>query len=176
MWKVIELNDKYEISDTGLVRNVKTQQILKMSGLRYPQVSLTFLNRKQKTLTIHRLVADTFLPNTENKPVVNHINGLKHDNRVENLEWSTVAENNRHARKQGLCRGVQVGAESIQNKLEYAVQAIKPNEPVGHVLFGARDYRPFGFGSSCIHVCLNRPPVFKERRSHKGYHLDKVFL
>lgn len=59
---------------------------------------------KRKTISIHRLVAMAFIPNPEDKPTVNHINGIQSDNRVENLEWATHKEQKEHSIKTGLCQ------------------------------------------------------------------------
>jgi hypothetical protein len=67
----------------------------------YLRVSLSSNNKFKKYL-IHRLVAESFIENMENKPFVNHINGNKSDNRLENLEWCNNSENMIHAYKTGL--------------------------------------------------------------------------
>lgn len=97
IWHKLEENDKYEVSDTGIVRNRNTKQVLNgciASG--YRSVKLTFENSKQKRFYVHRLVAKYFIPNPENKTVVNHIDGNKLNNNVDNLEWVTHRENNLH--------------------------------------------------------------------------------
>lgn len=77
----------------------------------YTKIKLS-KNSVIKYYSIHRLVAKAFIPNPENKLQVNHINGKKTDNRVENLEWVTAKENIQHSVKNGL----QVYKKGIENK------------------------------------------------------------
>lgn len=98
-WKIIEEANGYEISNLGNVRNRITQKILKgrFSKSGYLQVSVK-LNETQKFSNkyIHRLVAIHWIENPENKKEVNHIDGNKENNTVENLEWVTPSENQKH--------------------------------------------------------------------------------
>lgn len=71
----------------------------------YKRVTLSYAGRgTQKAFRVCRLVASTYLIPSNDKPVVNHINGIKSDDRVENLEWVTVQENTQHAWSLGLCK------------------------------------------------------------------------
>lgn len=79
----------------------------------------------QKTLKVHRLVAQSFIPNPYCKPEVNHINGDKSDNCIKNLEWNTSSENANHAFRTGLKRGAK-GVLNGRSKLsEVDVIAIR---------------------------------------------------
>ena len=75
------------------------------------------LSGKQKMKSVHRIVAETFIPNPENKPQVNHIDGDKSNNCIDNLEWATAAENNEHAWKHNLNRNhpIQVAVTDMQS-------------------------------------------------------------
>jgi hypothetical protein len=89
----------YEISNLGRVKSLLNNIILSQTqSSEYRRVVLTN-NKIRKNKLVHRLVAETFIPNTNNKLFVNHKNGNKHDNRVSELEWCTSSENNSHAVK-----------------------------------------------------------------------------
>lgn len=91
VWRKTDISDFYYISNMGRVKTV-TGNILPQSCAigSYPKVSLAAL---KETKSVHILVANVFVPNPENKPQINHINGNKLDARAENLEWVTAKEN-----------------------------------------------------------------------------------
>lgn len=98
IWKDIEWYEwLYKVSNTWKIYSYKSnKEISSIKGSKYLRVILS-LNDKSNSFYSHRLVAQAFIPNPENKPQVNHINLIKHDNRIENLEWCTAKENMRHA-------------------------------------------------------------------------------
>lgn len=105
MWKKFIYEGQetdYSVSTEGEVRKDTTNYILSQSSQQdYKFVSL-IINGKQKRMRVHRMVALAFIDNPDNKPYVNHINGKRYDNNVENLEWVTPSENIQHAVDTGL--------------------------------------------------------------------------
>ena len=168
MWKSIEgYEGFYEISDTGEVRSLdrilkrkdnkpytakgQTMKIKNFkSGYEYVTLASTTINKgKNKKFLIHRLVAMAFIPNPENKPFVNHIDGIKNNNRVENLEWVTRVENAQHAVKNGLYNHVVGEASGTAKLTEKQVLEILDNYD----------------GSETLQVIANRYTVCVERIS-----------
>lgn len=115
---------KYQISNTGILltilgsKNNHREHVMKpaLNSSGYPQTVIV-VNGKRKTIAIHRLVAEAFIPNPENKTDVNHINGNKLCNWVGNLEWLTRQENIYHAIRTGL-------RNSFGTKFMYADETI----------------------------------------------------
>lgn len=105
-WKKILIDNKqsmYSISSDGEVRNDTTGRILKQRSCNeYQKVSLSSGHGLMKNYNVHRLVAEAFIPNPENKEFVNHKDGVRYHNNVDNLEWVTPSENAIHAHETGL--------------------------------------------------------------------------
>lgn len=120
MEKYIIINefDNYAISNLGNLKNVKKGNILTPVKNKYGYLTYTFCqNGVKKTFRIHRLVALHFIKNPNNLPYVNHLDGNKTNNCVENLEWCTAKENDKHARETDLKKQEKpVIAENIITK------------------------------------------------------------
>lgn len=103
-WRdIIGYEGIYQVSNLGRVRRLKLYYKIVNSICNltreydgYLRINLT-KDKKHKKYPVHRLVAKAFIPNSENKPIINHLNGIRDDNRVANLEWVTHSENHRHA-------------------------------------------------------------------------------
>jgi hypothetical protein len=105
IWKDIKgYEGLYQVSNLGNVKSLKynQQNIVKELELVKTTKGYRTVNLKGKVILVHRLVAETFVPNPENKKIINHINGIKNDNRAMNLEWCTPSENTQHAYRTGL--------------------------------------------------------------------------
>ena len=177
VWKVIEECDGlYEISSLGRLRNTKTGYIKKYSKKNcgdgyYAKYNLQDSKSKLRRFA-HRLVAIAFIPNPENKPCVNHINGIKDDNRVENLEWCTVKENNKHARE---VLGKKRISKFTKEDIAYMVENYKPF--VNGSSKEVADY--FGVSSVCIQKTLKKEGLYSmlveahKPKSKNGVYYDK---
>jgi len=102
-------------------------------------------DRYEERKKVHRLVAEAFIPNPENKPEVNHKNGRKDDNSVSNLEWVTRSENSIHALRTGL--------QSINRQIAVAQYDFLGNE-IKRFKSRAEAYRQTGINASGISGCI----------------------
>lgn len=143
IWKTIENARNYEVSNLGQIRNIKTKQVLigsqtgKRNGVwRYKTHGLQVNGKRIFTLT-HRLVAQTFVPNPNNQPQVNHIDENKLNNIASNLEWVSNKENSRHS------NNVKIKQLDLNGNL------IK----VWNSLYEIGDY---GYNKPNVSMCLNK--------------------
>lgn len=127
-WKPIPgYEDHYLVSESGEVWSVRSERKLSLKREKsgYLRVNLSVCGAS-KTFAVHRLVAMAFIPNPEGKPTVNHINENKGDNRVENLEWATIKEQNAHGtRTQRAVANTDWAARTA--KMDYSAIARKHN-------------------------------------------------
>lgn len=127
MWKTIEEYSDYRVSDIGEIESTKRgiTRLLKpmVSKKGYLRIELG-KNGIAIAYSIHRLVATAFIPNPENKTQVNHIDGNKKNNHVENLEWATAKENVRHSLDVLGTKGSNTGKKGFLNHLSKPVNQI----------------------------------------------------
>lgn len=147
-WKPIaSLNNLYEASNTGKIRNAKTLHVLKafvgVHGYYTMQVCPT--PRGAKNVRVHQLVAEAFLGTRPNNMVVNHKDGNKKNNNIENLEYVTSSENNIHALRNGLRHPAAMRGKSPRGESHYRAKITE--ETVKEVL---RLRKEKGYGSRKI--------------------------
>lgn len=96
-WRIIEEFPNYQINENGDIKSFRNNKVItnKLNHGGYHYVGLWYEGKLHSRL-VHRLVAQTFIPNPDNKPQVNHVDSNKINNHVSNLEWCTQKENMKH--------------------------------------------------------------------------------
>lgn len=139
-WKSIPDSEFYSVSDQGNIRNDKTGYIFQLKNKqKHDRYATVVIGPKENRIRrkVHRLVAQMFIPNPENKPEINHIDGNKFNNRVDNLEWCTHSENMKHAIRENLYpppshkRGVALFNEDETECLGYYDSIIEASKETG---------------------------------------------
>jgi hypothetical protein len=142
---VIGFERYYLVSDSGKVWSLYRHRTLTpaIDKYGYEKVAL-FKNGKAHSRTVHRLVAQAFLPNPHNLPTVNHINEIKTDNRVTNLEWVSIADNDNHG-----TRNQRMADTKCKQPVE---QILKDGRTI--LYKGVKDaWRKTGINRGCIAKC-----------------------
>jgi len=154
-----DINDMYVIYPDAKIWNRKVNRVMtpRIEKNGYLSIALRDGVGGRKQYSLHRLVAKAFIPNHNNKKEVNHIDGNKLNNNVENLEWCTRAENIQHSYLTGLRSGVNKGnfKKSYYNSKSILLTNLDSGKELG--FFSIKDCaRSFGVGKSVIQKALKR--------------------
>ncbi len=140
VWKDIKgFENLYMVSNMGRFKSNKTNLLLKPSIRKdgYEYISL-YKNGKRKTSAAHRIVANNFLTNIKNKPIVNHINNIRSDNRCINLNFMTHSENTKHSFNSGISKRNK--DHQLTVTLNRIIDIYGDNEIIKDVIFDGVDY------------------------------------
>ena len=177
IWKNIpRFGGRYEASNLGRIRTVK-HKILRTNGKYYtaeptilkPSINhsgyLRFAvkyNNKLSSFYVARIIAETFLENHENKLEVNHINGIKTDNRVSNLEWCSRSENCKHSFDTGLQKAKRGELNGNSKLTRDQVNYIREQKRIGGRFWGReRIAKELGISSAHVKDIANNPELWK---------------
>lgn len=150
-------NKRYEISNFGRLRNKTTGHILKpqKSAKGYLRYTSRTFGREIVFLVIHREVAKAFIPNPNNLPQVNHKDGNKENNKLDNLEWCDNSYNQLHANKMGLCK------KRLENSIKASSKPVLVYDLMGNLICECKNAREanqitgVGFKTISYH-CINK--------------------
>lgn len=179
VWKDIpDYEGRYQASSLGRIKSLKRETnnqyckediILKIKRHKNGYLfAALYKNGKQKDISIHRLVATTFLENKNNYPCINHINGNKEDNSVSNLEWCSYSHNTKEAFKTGLMKpNYKVLRE---NSKKSAIKVLQIDKITKKVI---REWDSMKEAEDTLHITTHINEVISGRRKSAGGFLWK---
>ena len=169
-WSKINGHINYSVSKNGEIRNDTTGKIKSSRCNRhgYPVVDL-YMNGQRQTIPVHRLVANAFVSNPDNKSQVNHIDGNKKNNIADNLEWCTASENMKHSFNTGLSKP---NKGMLGRKNPNAGRHGKPIRIIetGEVFNSISECEKFINGNN-RHIC---DCLSGRQKTHRGYHFEYI--
>lgn len=173
-WRKIDGYPNYSVSNDGLVRNDKRDKVKaqRVDDKGYNKVDIYCGGiETRKTFKVHRLVAEAFIDNPENKYDINHIDGVKTNNNVNNLEWATRSENMQHAYRTGLeTPHATYGMRGKQNpnggRKGTPVRIVETGEE-----FDSIEHCAEAIGGRSKGIC---DALNGWTKSHRGYHFERI--